>query len=313
MRFNKKLEKIGKSALSILPHCMYEILPRLRYWIGALRANFSVPNNFGINIDGRECVILANGPSLADSLADPDTREFIAKRFIITVNNSMLTPEFFELKPSLHVMIDPSYWLGNIDASRAEGFRMFKDRLKRVDWPLKIFLPRAAEKHSALSGSEANEYLSFKYFNAGSVPEKIQGRKTRFLLYKANIKMPNAQNVLVACIYIAINAGCKKICLFGADHSWHEDIHVTDENLVCARDKHFYSENESLTPLWRNLTCNSDVLSMAELFRDFTRTFQSYQELEEYAQYMGAKIYNMSKKSYIDAFERISLKTKDNA
>lgn len=306
MKFRKKIEKIAKGVLSISPHCIYEILPRFRYWIGALCAITASPNNFGIEIDDNECVILANGPSLKDSLSDPIARKFIVERFMITVNDAISTPEFFELKPSLHAMIDPGYFGENVTAVYAEKRQMLKDRLEKVDWPLQIFLPRAVEEHNALSGAAANKHISFKYFNTGTVPEKIRIKKTRFLLYKGNKKMPNAQNVLVACIYIAINAGFKKTYLFGADHSWHEDIQVTDENIVCIRHKHFYSGNESFVPMWKDSTTSgSDVFSMAELFDAFSKTFESYEELEEYAQYMDAKIFNMSKKSCIDAFEKI--------
>lgn len=40
-----------------------------------------------------------------------------------------------------------------------------------------------------------------------------------FNMYKENKMLPIMQNVLVGCIYIAINLGYKKIFIYGADHS----------------------------------------------------------------------------------------------
>ncbi len=49
---------------------------------------------------------------------------------------------------------------------------------------------------------------------------------------------------------------------------------------------------------------------MCNLFRDLSKMFFSYMELERYAQRLGAKIYNATEGSYIDAFERKKLKVK---
>ena len=41
--------------------------------------------------------------------------------------------------------------------------------------------------------------------------------------------------------------------------------------------------------------------------RAYMTTYEKYEILEEYSKYIGSKIYNMSKISYIDAFERKKL------
>ncbi|MEG8947848.1 hypothetical protein [Rosettibacter firmus] len=42
-----------------------------------------------------------------------------------------------------------------------------------------------------------------------------------------------------------------------------------------------------------------------DIFRKLHYAFKGYFILKDYADFLGAKIYNASSKSYIDAFERI--------
>ena len=52
---------------------------------------------------------------------------------------------------------------------------------------------------------------------------------------------------------------------------------------------------------------NGAVFKMHEFLDALSITFRGYFILKDYADYLGAKIYNCSKKSYIDAFERCNL------
>jgi hypothetical protein len=125
-------------------------------------------------------------------------------------------------------------------------------------------------------------------------------------LYKYQIGIPHAQNVLVAAIYLGIEIGFKKIYLMGADHSWHEELIVSKDNIVCFKPKRFSDKEEaSLVPFLMH-DKSTRAAKMHEIFDAFTKVFVGYHNLEEYSQYRDVKILNASKKTYIDAFERYS-------
>ena len=50
---------------------------------------------------------------------------------------------------------------------------------------------------------------------------------------------------------------------------------------------------------------------MSEIMSVLATTYEKYELLERYSKFMGSKIYNMSKVSYIDAFERKKLGEKE--
>jgi hypothetical protein len=54
-------------------------------------------------------------------------------------------------------------------------------------------------------------------------------------------------------------------------------------------------------------TNRGDVFKMHEFLQALAITFEGYFFLEDYARFMRSKIYNASKKSYIDAFERLKV------
>jgi hypothetical protein len=117
--------------------------------------------------------------------------------------------------------------------------------------------------------------------------------------------MPKAQNVLIAALFVAINMSYKKIYLFGADHSWHETIELNSKNIVCFRDAHFYDNDDAhLIPFYKGYA-NQDTFTMQELFDAFATMFRGYDMLQVYARSLGCKIYNLSSKTFVDAFERI--------
>jgi hypothetical protein len=118
--------------------------------------------------------------------------------------------------------------------------------------------------------------------------------------------MPRCVNVLINAIFLAINMGYKEIFLVGADHSWHEDIFVGTDNQVFRKGVYFYSDdNPSFIPAFKGPEENKKF-KMHELFRLISLVFEGHQEMAEYAKFSGAKVYNVSKKSYIDAYERVS-------
>jgi len=123
--------------------------------------------------------------------------------------------------------------------------------------------------------------------------------------YRKNLAMPRVQNVLTASIFLAMNIGYKKIFVVGADHSWHESIAISDKNILYLKNTRFQDDKEKdFAPFFEDPANETIPYRMYNLFRDLSKMFLSYMELERYSKSIKAKIYNASDKSYIDAFER---------
>jgi hypothetical protein len=93
--------------------------------------------------------------------------------------------------------------------------------------------------------------------------------------------------------------------LIGADTSWHEAIRVDQKtNELFYEIEHFYGT--------KRIKCYMDCeqitpVKVHEEFYATGRVFELYRLLREYADFNVVTIFNASKKSYIDAFERITL------
>lgn len=263
-------------------------------------------NNFGVIKDKTDVVILGNGPSLKDSLDNPKFWEFIKDKDVVCVNTFPSTESFLKIKPSYLVLMDHGYWCKNIIDSERALIKQNIDNIKNIDWDLYIFMPIQAKKWNWFKEIEQNnEHIKLIYINADDTT--IKNDEEKFLRYKTNIFMPSPQNVLIGCLYCSINIGYKNIYIFGADHTWHLALVVRDDNLLCIKDSHFYDKEEpKLTPLYKNPE-GKDPFTMREIMRAYMIVYEKYEVLEKYSKYMGSKIYNMSKISCIDAFERKKL------
>jgi len=264
--------------------------------------------NFGIQIEeGEECVILGNGPSLKESLSDNKVFDFIKNKKKFCVNNSVLTEEFQQLKPDYIIFMDPYFWDNKVIEPFLSKYLKMAEILSNVDWKIKIFLPSAASSWNFfIDVPQKNNNVEIIYINIKfreNYPEEL-----KFLEYRQNKSMPRVQNVLVACIYAAINIGFKNTYIFGADHSWQENMYIDDNNIPYVCDVHYFEDknNATILPFYKDGEC-TQIFDMAELFMAFSYHFAAYKELERYAYYMGKKIYNASAKSFIDAFERIKV------
>lgn len=261
---------------------------------------------------GIRCLILGNGPSLHSQL--DEIWKLRNESSVLSLNDLPFSNLFVELKPDYHVLVDPYYWFlvnGKIP-ERTE--RLFRSIREKVTWPLNVLLPYEME---CLVKSEygllTNSQITVTYFNR----TPVAGLKWfRFKMYDWQLGMPIAQNVLVAGIYLMLRAKYTEIAIFGADHSWHENIQVTKDNVLRVREPHFkYDRDDSsisdreeyFDPVYKfsfDKTGKQEIFKVHDIFAAWSRVFEAYWALRDYADYLGIKIINRSRKSYIDAFER---------
>lgn len=248
----------------------------------------------------KECFIVGNGPSLKDSINEHE--ELFKTSTLICVNSFPTTPEFGKLKPEFCVFLDPQFYT----PSKENLLPHVKDAIDKLEentkWPLTLLLPYPAKKADYIVALEKNNpNIRIAYFNYTIV------RSYRFLrnyLFRKNLGMPSSYNVLGACIFLALNIGFKKVYLFGADHTFGQNLYVDEQNQVCMIHKHFYSDGKPLiTPIYTN-SLKTEKMNIAQYYELCMKTFQVYYILENYSRLLGAKIFNATPGSYIDAFEK---------
>ena len=93
----------------------------------------------------------------------------------------------------------------------------------------------------------------------------------------------------------------KNIFLYGADHSWHEDLKINSGNQVDVNHTHFYDKEKVVMPMYK---LEGKPFYMHEILRKLHLAFKAYHTIKKYAVSRQTKIINSSEKSYIDAFEK---------
>lgn len=235
-------------------------------------------------------IIMGNGPSLRDAI--DNHRDALEAAPLVSVNFAPLTPEFFQLKPEIHILADNLFFArekqGNID-------RMWTE-LAKADWPMTLFIPAKFKNSPDLKKLPGN--IRKKFFNL----TPVQGYKWfSNLLYDYGLGMPRPRNVLIPAIMCAIREGYEEVILVGADHSWSKTLWVNDDNLVVTVQPHFYQDNEKerkrVEDLYRNIRLH-------QIYESFAVAFRSYFAVRDYANARGVRILNATPGSFIDAFPR---------
>ena len=253
--------------------------------------------------DTRECIILANGPSLIDSINEND--EFLQSKDLICVNHFPSTAYYEKLKPAIYITSAPDLWLEDIEQKFIDNSILLFDNInEKTTWSLKLFIPYEAKKYQRWQEQiHGNSHIEIVYFNNVG----LEGFKWfRHMCFKLDWGMPRPHNVLIPCLMISLNMNYKNISLFGADHSWLKEITVTEHNEVLINQKHFYDRDSSQPETLDKKGVGQR--NLYELLYKFMQAFKGYAVIKEYAISKNAIILNATPNSYIDAFDRINLK-----
>lgn len=249
-----------------------------------------------------ECYILGNGPSLKQNILND--LDFIKTKELFVVNDFAKSKYFEILKPHYYVLLDPSYWDTNTYKELFDNcVVVLNTMIDKTKWPMYLIVPHEACHSDLLKNiSLINKNITIVNFNSTSVT----GFKWfRFISYRNFLGMPPVNNVVGACIFIAINMNYKEINLLGTDHSWTQDLMVNEKNHVCCVNPHFFDEEDG--HYLPHKTVNGVYYSMHRLLRDYALMFEGYHTLRSYAESRKVIIFNRCKKSFIDAFERRDL------
>lgn len=252
----------------------------------------------------KKASILGNGPSLRTTLSSD--LNFIETTDIYAVNLFASSEEFTQIKPQNYIMLDPAFFLFSQENNGREDIKKTLDYLiKNTTWEMNLFVPQKAKKSFLVKEiAQNNQNIQFQYFNY-TIVEGFAWFRHR--IFNLNLGMSQCQNILACALFLAIRRQYDEIYLFGADHSWHEEIRVSESNDIEVKQVHFYDKADQVKHqkvLNVNTKTHSDLQA---IFLSLYKVFYGYGILKQYADYQLVKVFNASKKSYIDTFERVNL------
>lgn len=267
-------------------------------------SEFDLPINKIQAEETEECIVMGNAPSLNEVLINYPN--FFVGKKKICVNQFARSEHFEKIKPEYYLFMDPAFW----EKTASQNVKKMVDTLcgilnEKVKWRMKILMPTQAKAWNMFTPLvQINSNIEICYFNITRVSSL---EPLKYIFYKNNLAMPHSQNVLVAGIFLALNLGYKRNYILGADHSWHENIYVDDDNNLYCKEPHCYENKKSEYVSFYKDSAETDKFKLHELFAALSRKFEGYILLEDYSKQLGSKVYNASNKSYIDAFERYKI------
>lgn len=253
----------------------------------------------------KNCSILGNGPSLNASVQSDI--KFIKQTDMVCVNTFADSDYYEVLKPTNYVLIDPLFF-----SEKGRSVEIIVNTyvaiVEKTNWELDLFVPRTNKNAAPLQELLAKKSnIKVVYFNY-TIFEGFDFMK--HLAFSKGMAMPQSQNVMVASLFLMINRKYETIFLFGADHSWHEQIVLNEDNKAVYRDLHFFDKKELKYIVIDEIHKGRVKVTMRQQFISLSKAFYGYEVLARYARYKNVNVLNASKKSYIDAFEKVNVSLK---
>lgn len=254
-------------------------------------------------INGKTAIYLANGTSLNETIERMKTEIDCSN---IVVSNFFCRSDFFtDLKPNYYIICDPAFCLKEPINDNFKNF--YLEFYKTVTWPLSFFIPinfkkdfLRIEKTLGLK----NDNISVYYFNLNA----LRGSHSLILfLFSQRLGMPSSTSVAIPALMQTINLGFTNIYISGIDLDVHNQIRVSEDNVVEFKSVHFYTKDESeikYIPYYTNPSRTS-VFSSTDTFRIFYKRLESFDIIAKYAKYKKVEILNYSKNSFLDQFRKI--------
>jgi hypothetical protein len=245
--------------------------------------------------------ILGNGPSVKDLIKDNYT--YLSNQNLIVVNDFFQNEYFDILRPRLYVVADPAYWEEKVTEDMIVlRMKMQNVFMKKVVWNMLFFVPSAIFNSGYYQKIfQSNTLIKILPFNTTPF---LGPKKLRYFFYDKILAKPTSGNVIGSAIFIALQMNIQEILLFGVEHSWTRNLYVDDQNRTCLVTEHFY-ENEQKGTVW--LRSDGEPYSIHGALYDISIMLGGYFDINEYANYLGIKIFNCTPDSFIDAFERKKL------
>lgn len=264
----------------------------IRRWIKYGKCEFP----YRPSAENKSIRILATGPSLTKEIEELRERNLLSSDLLFVMNFFASTDLFVELKPSRYCLADPVFF--KTDRLKEERFQTLIRRINElVEWDMKLYVPNVSIEVARMLFTNTRLTLipiSTLHF------EGFQSKRNLF--YKRGIATPSFVNVLLMIEYICLNEGFKKIYLYGADHTFLNNLIVDDDNVLRVEDTHFYGSEK----VYAAVHDDGTPWGVSEYIYNKYLTFVEHEVMRNYADYLGAEIINCTKCSWIDSYVRIA-------
>ena len=251
---------------------------------------------------GKRLVVLGNGPSLNQSLEQG--LSFLEGADLMAVNQFALSDRFVVLQPAWYVLLDIGFFTDATLPRVKEITNQLIDAFsEKTSWSMKLLVPAEAKNsrfHREIS--QRNSLVEFVFFNRTNVGGFQAFRQWA---YRLNLGMPTPRNVLIGCLVLGICMTYSEIFLVGADHTWLENIRISEANELISIEKHSYDKDKQGKPTPKAHPETRQTMKLHDYLDDLAKTFSAYHEIRRFAEKRGTRVVNATPGSYIDAFERL--------
>lgn len=278
---------------------------------------FKITDNLNFLLKKRDMAILANGPSLEQDYQNylKDTSFSNDKDFMV-VNEFACSALYEKIRPKFYVYFDPIMFDDETKEELIINLRNenINNILKKTTWEMNLLVPNSAIKSRFVREISRSKYVSILFFY--NVPLFQSFRCINHFLYNQGLGNMSFRNSLVCAIFQTIRMNYSRIFIFGADHSWHENLKLSETNELLRKESHFYQKEMDEVFQKCNLPKSqykyrkyerfnsTKQIKVHEEFYLISKVLSEYHVLREYSDYKRIKIINLSNKSWIDAFPR---------
>jgi hypothetical protein len=249
------------------PPVIWHSMYYLKVWLKKIKIKSLLRENLKLKnkYDGESVYVIGNGPSLNNY----DLQK-IKNMHVITMNYFELHP----LKNDFHVV---AHCIG--ESYKAETWADPSGSLNGVNAETFWF---NADAFSYFGNKKRNK---IHYYLPGVLPS------VPFITGSDISKVAlNYESTSQMAINIALYLGFKKIYLLGLDHDWL---------VTRGHSPHFYEEQDGIDKT------DFSKFSYLEMIEKTKNLFEMYYKLRENSERSSAKIWNLSKPSYLDVFLRL--------
>lgn len=253
---------------------------------------------------GNRIAYLANGPSLPSCIEKMKQQGGLPENIMVS-NLFSRTDLFDQLQPNYYLICDPAL-SSHFSVMGNEAWKDFYVQLyAKTTWELVFFVPFKYRKQVQWIIKDlklSNDNISICYYNSVNFNGNYW---FNFPLFNANLGIPRPTTVAVPALMLCLGMGFKEIELGGLDLNMHQDLVLSNDNVVNMRLVHFYTKQESIAPYYKTPE-KKEIFTMSEIFRHFHFVFFSFEIVAKFARKKGAKVRNFSKDSFLDQFERMT-------
>jgi hypothetical protein len=248
----------------------------------------------------KKLIVLGNGPSLKDVLKTWKDNENFKNADFMAVNYFCHDETFKEIKPKYYVLTDFSFFLQD---SLVKVNKMYETLNESVDWTMFLYIQYYGWKSIDWSKRITNKNIRIIPFHG---IQYAGYSSLRNFFYKNGLARGNVGTVILTGELIALNIGYKELYLYGVDHNFFDNLCIDENNRLCNIKTYFYDSKPDIKPVVYFNKLGREVMHTVSTFLEEKMIlFKGHEYMRSYVDYCSARIYNCTKNSLIDAYERL--------